>query len=165
MPDNVYSSKRRGSSITTPGTDTNAVFTTADLSRVLPRQLSTGSTRGTQTVGYGTAKLDGSNNRITVGTPDGGTIGMGSIPGSATNEYGFFTLNSSGNVTYSVVGGVQYFYDDDGNLIQKVDAGTTYVYNPADSYNNVMQSGLLPDGSGGLAVAKTGYNVSDAITP
>lgn len=32
--------------------------------RVLPRQLSTGSTRGTQTVGYGNVKIDGSNDRI-----------------------------------------------------------------------------------------------------
>lgn len=32
--------------------------------RVLPRQISTGSTRGTQTVGYGSVKIDGSNNRI-----------------------------------------------------------------------------------------------------
>jgi hypothetical protein len=117
-----------------------------------------------QTVGYGTAKLDGTNNRITVGAPDGSTVGLGSIPNSTTNEFGFFTVNSQGNVTYKVVNGVQYFYDDKNNLIQKVQAGTTYVYNPMDNFVNVTQGGLLPDGSGGFVAAKPGFNVSEAFS-
>lgn len=159
-----YNPSNGGNKIVTPGDNREGTIAGSNLSRVLPRQLSTGSTRGIQTVGYGTAKLDGTNNRITVGAPDGSSVGLGSIPDSATNEFGFFTVNTSGKVTYKLINGVQYFYDDDGNLIQKVQAGTTYVYNPADSFVNVTQSGLLPDGSGGFVVAKPGENVSDVYS-
>jgi hypothetical protein len=71
---------------------------------------------------------------------------MGSIPNSDTNEYGFFSLDTSGNV------------------IMKIVNGTTYVYNPADGFVNVTQSGLLPDGSGGFVVAQPGQNVADAYS-
>ena len=118
----------------------------SDLSRVIPRQLSSGSLRGTQTVGYGTTKIDGTNNTITIGAPDGSTIGMGAIPNSKTGEYGFFSL------------------DKTGKLIMKIVNGTKYVYNPLDSYNNVTQDGLLPDSSGGFVVANKGSNVSDIFS-
>lgn len=117
----------------------------SDQSRVLPRQFSTGTMRGTQTVGYGNTKIDGSNNRITIGGPDGSSVGMGSIPGSTTNEYGFFSL------------------DSEGRVIMKIVLGTWYVNDP-DNGNNVMQSGILPDGQIGWAVAKEGTNVADGFS-
>lgn len=135
-----------GSKIISPGNGQGANQANSDISRILPRQLSTGSTRGTQTVGYGNTKIDGSNNRITIGTPDGGTIGLGSIPDSTTNEFGFFSTDSSGNV------------------IMKIVNGTMFVFDPANSYVNITQSGLLPDGSGGFVVAKQGINVDDAFS-
>lgn len=136
------SSNKRTSYISPGGGNTGSLGG-SDISRVLPRQLSTGSTRGTQTVGYGNTKIDGSNNRITIGTPDGGSIGMGSIPGTDPVEYGFFST------------------DDSGNVIMKIVNGTKYVYNPSDDYVNVTQDGLLPDGSGGFVAAKPGINVAD----
>lgn len=117
-----------------------------DTDRVLPRQLSTGSTRGTQTVGYGQTKIDGTNNTITIAGPDGSVIGMGMIPGSTTDEYGFFSQ------------------DVEGNVVMKIVNGTKYVYNPLDSYHNVTQDGLLPDGSGGFVAAKPGFDVADIYT-
>lgn len=109
-------------------------------------KLQTGNTRGTQTVGFGGAKIDGANNRfIVTNTVDGTSIGMGVIPGSTTNEFGFFSL------------------DDEGNVIMKIVNGTRYIYNPQDDFNNVMQDGLLPDGSGGWAVAAEGENVDDGF--
>lgn len=124
----------------------NAInLSSSDISRVLPRQLSTGTLRGTQSVGYGNTKIDGSNNRITIGTPDGGQIGMGAIPGSTSNEYGFFALDVNGNVIMKIVG------------------GTWFVDNPTQNLN-VMQSGVLPDGNIGWAVAAPGYNVVDGIS-
>ena len=128
------------------------------LGRVLPRQTSTGSTRGTQTVGYGNTKIDGSNNVITVGdtilldggngvittkNTDGSTLGLGTIPGSNPKRFGFFSLDTA------------------GNLVMEIINGTMFVYNPTDSYHNVTQGGLLPDGSGGFAVAKPGTDVVD----
>jgi len=133
----------RRNTIITPGHTSEGSLPGSNISRMLPRQLSSGSTRGTQTVGYGTTKIDGTNNTITIGAPDGSTIGMGAIPGSTTNEYGFFALDNS------------------GQLIMKIINGTKYVYDPAHGYANVTQDGLLPDGSGGFVAAKPGINVAD----
>lgn len=132
--------------IVTPGGGGDSFSTSSDISRVLPRQLSTGSTRGTQTVGYGTTKIDGTNNTITIGASDGSTIGMGAIPGSTTGEFGFFSL------------------DANGKLIMKIVNGTKYVFDPSNNYVNITQDGLLPDGSGGFVSAKPGIDVSEAFS-
>ena len=88
------------------------------LGRILPRQNSTGSLRGTQTVGYGNTKIDGSNNVITVGdsilldgdnsiikivNSDGSISGMGLIPGILPQEFGSFLINSAGKLTMKSV--------------------------------------------------------------
>jgi hypothetical protein len=95
-----------------------------DIGRVLPRQVSTGSTRGTQTVGYGDTKIDGSNNVITVGSSivvdgsaslitvtnsDKSKIGMGRIPN--TSQFGFFATNNAGVVIMSIVAGTLIMND------------------------------------------------------
>lgn len=117
-----------------------------EMQRILPRQLSTGSTRGTQTVGYGNTKIDGSNNRITIVNPnDNSSVGMGAIPGSTTGEYGFFSTDRS------------------GKIIMKIVLGTWFVNDPGTDLN-VMQSGILPDDSIGWAVAAEGKNVSDGFS-
>lgn len=111
-----------------------------------PYKLATGTMRGTQVVGTG-PKIDSANNRILLTNPvDGSQIGIGTIPGSATNEFGFFSLDSS------------------GNLIMKIVNGTWYIYDPGHSNVNIMQSGKLPDSTYGWAVAASGKNVSDGIT-
>lgn len=118
-------------------------------------KLQTGNTRGTQVIGHGDTKIDGANNRITVGgiildgnsntittqNADGSTLGMGLIPGSST-ETGFFSLDTS------------------GNLIMKIVNGTRYIYNPTTS-KNVLQDGKLPDSTYGWSVAADGYNVAE----
>lgn len=138
-----YTPRRTSSfKVVNPGSGSDSFSTESNQSRTLPRQLSTGSTRGTQTVGYGNTKIDGTNNTITIASPNG-TIGMGAIPGSTTNEYGFFTL------------------DANGRLVQKIIGGTTYVYDPSHNYINIVQLGLLPDGSGGVVAAKPGVSVDE----
>lgn len=123
------------------GTGRNPALNQSDISRVLPRQLSTGSTRGTQTVGYGDTKIDGTNNRITIGSDSSGTIGMGTIPGFP-NEIGFFIQDSNNKLVAKWVNGTIYYYDVVTGL-------------------NTMQEGILPSGTTGIAVAKEGYNVAD----
>lgn len=101
-----------------------------DTSRLLPRQISTGSTRGTQIVGYGNTKIDGSNNVITVGDSvvidgsasvitvtdsDKSKIGMGSIPN--TNNFGFFATDSNGNVIMSIAAGAFIMNDTVTNRV------------------------------------------------
>lgn len=130
--------------IYTPGNNKQGTLAQSDISRILPRQLSTGSTRGTQTVGYGNTKIDGSNNRITIGTPDGGTIGFGSIPDSTTREFGFFSTDANGKLSMKIVDGTFYAYDPDTGL-------------------NTAQFGILPNGVGGVAAANDGYSVADGF--
>lgn len=50
----------------------------------------------------------------------------------------------------------------DDQLLFKMDMNTWYFYDPTTS-KNYMQFGILPDGSGGIATAKTGFNVSEGI--
>lgn len=130
--------------VVSPGSGSDAFSTESNISRMLPRQLSTGSTRGTQTVGYGNTKIDGSNNRITIGTPDGGVIGFGSIPGSTTNEFGFFSQTANGHLSMKIIDGTFYTYDETTGL-------------------NTVQMGTLPDGTGGIAGANQGFNVADGF--
>lgn len=109
-------------------------------------KLQSGSTRGAQIVGNGGTVIDGNNNRITITNPTNNTsLGMGAIPGSTTNEFGFFSLDASGNVVMKIVNGTMYVYDIINN-------------------KNVMQTGKLPDSSYGWAVAATGFNVSDGVS-
>jgi len=120
----------------------------SDLSRVLPRQLSTGTTRGTQTVGYGNAKIDGSNNVISVGSTVG-TQGIGSIPNGTNtrNEYGFWQTNQAEKIIYKQV------------------QGTSLYFNPLDSYNNSIREGFAPDdGRPGIWVAKKGYDATELLS-
>lgn len=113
--------------------------------RVLPRQISSGSTRGTQKVGYGSTEIDGSNNRIVITNPvDGTSVGIGTIPGSVTNEFGFFAL------------------DENGEVVMKIVGPTRYIYDP-ETEKNVYQDGKMPDGTYGFASAAEGRDVSEGF--
>ena len=109
------------------------------------RKVQTGNTRGTQTVGYGGAKIDGANNRIIITNPsDNTSIGLGEIPG--TTNFGFFSLDSSGNIIYKNVSGTQTYY------------------NPVDNLNPAIIIGGAPDdGRTGIWVAKVGQNVIELL--
>lgn len=164
----IYDPRYNRKETLTPGSGGSGTIDGSDMSRILPRQVSTGTLRGTQNVGYGATKIDGSNNRITLGdivldgntstinigdniildgkdnsitvtSDDGSQIGFGPIPGYP-GEFGLFSIDMS------------------GNLIMKIVNGTWYVFRVDKT--NVMQSGILPDKSAGWAVAASGYNVS-----
>lgn len=55
------------------------------------------------------------------------------------------------------------FFDPSGTLISKITSSTQYVYDKTTG-KNIMQIGLLPDGSYGFAVARVGNNVADGFT-
>lgn len=112
--------------------------------RVLPRQVSTGLMRGTQLVGTTGTMIDAANNRIVLTNNDGSTVGIGTIPDSLTNEFGFFAT------------------DADGTLVMKIVNGTLYTYN-VDSGQNVVQLGRLPDSTYGLAAANEGFDIEDGF--
>lgn len=112
--------------------------------RVLPRQVSTGAMRGTQLVGNTGAMIDSANNRIVLTSSDGSTVGIGTIPGSTTNEFGFFST------------------DTDGDLIMKIVDGTLYTYD-LDTGDNRVQLGKLTNGEYGAAFSKDGEDLVDGL--
>lgn len=131
-----------------------------NIGRVLPRQVSTGSLRGTQSVGYGTTKIDGSNNTITVGdsilldgnndvinvtSNDKSQLGMGVIPGAGNSgQSGFYSVNAAGKLIFKIVNGILFMYD-----------GVTGI--------NTLQMGALSNGTTNLAIAKPGNDVQAAL--
>lgn len=62
------------------------------------------------------------------------------------------------------IDGVDVTKATDDQLLFKMDLQTWYFYNPDDDNHNVVQLGILPDGNGGIAVAKPGYDVEDAFS-
>lgn len=140
---NIYDPKRTGSNIISSTGGKGFTPAQSDLSRILPRQLSTGTMRGTQNVGYGTAKIDGSNNRITIGAPDGSTVGLGNIPNTNPAQYGFFTQDANGKVIMTFINGRMTVYDT---------TNTTR-----------FEAGVLPNGTYGAAGSNDGFSVEDGF--
>ncbi len=157
-----YSPRSTASGIVTPSSVQSRNLAQSNISRVLPRQNSVGALRGTQLVGSKGAKIDAANNRIVLSASDGSSVGIGDIPGFP-NEVGFFTLSPTGILTYKVVNGVAYYYDTDGSLLLKIEAGTLFFYDK-NTEDNYMQAGVLPDATTGWAVASAGNEVADGFS-
>lgn len=118
----------------------------SDLGRVLPRQNSSGSTRGNLTVGQGNINIDGSNDTISIGS-NIGTSGIGDIPNSDIAESGFFQTDASNTLIYKLVN------------------GSTFLYNPLDNYVNSSLFGFAPDdGRPGFWVAKEGQDATELLS-
>lgn len=100
----------------------------------MPYTIGSGVTRGDQTLG-GT---------LTIANADGSSIVLGAVPASTTNQYGISVLSANGSITQRTIGET-IFIDD-----------TT-------TGKNVIQIGLLPDGTYGLAIAEDGFNVADGF--
>lgn len=148
----------------------------------MPRQTGSGSTRGTQTVGYGNVEIDGSNDRITLADTSGtNSIIIGSQSASSTsqsgvsstsissssNGFGFsvsdsrgFTMNfgilANGNLGMNIV-------DNSGFTLFEL-TGSTWNWYDKNYKVNVMQVGLKPDNTYGWAVAAQGDNVSQGFS-
>jgi hypothetical protein len=155
----------------------------SDLSRILPRQNSTGTLRGTQNVGYGSTKIDGSNNVITIGdsiTLDGNndvinintdsdaSITLGAIKqGGIVIGFGLAVTNTDGSQVGlgSIPGTTEFGFfatDADGTLVMKIVNGTLYTYN-VTSGDNVVQIGKLTNGEYGGAFAQNGSDLVDGL--
>lgn len=108
-------------------------------------KLATGTLRGAQGVGGQGVKIDSDNRRITITGADGGAVGIGTIPGSTTNENGFFMLDSTGAVVMKIVG------------------QTIFGFDPNNAYNNNVQIIKLSNGEYGAAFAKDGEELTTAL--
>lgn len=148
-----YNPKNSGSSIITPGNTAQGSIIQSDISRTLPRQISTGSLRGTQTVGYGSVKIDGSNNRIVIGDTNGDSLSIGSIQanlGNSNNIAGFGLSVIDNNNSFITLG------LDANNESQ-------LVYN--DAITNRMFIGNQKTFGEGVYVSRSGINALTNTNP
>lgn len=104
-----------------------------------------------------------------------------SLPGininSASDSELLYKLDydNSNQTFYGSTGTIQFGKLADGNLgMQTVDAdgfvlfkleGQTWYWYDKTTGKNIMQIGLLPDGTYGWAIADTGKDVADGISP
>lgn len=137
--------------------------------RILPRQTTSGVTRGTQTMM----------------SDDGSYVTLGNISG--TTQFGIAFYDPNGNLISTNVGPTttvydsngkktvvtglladgtygMAFYDVNGNLIRKINGATEYTYDPDNNNVNNSQDGRLPDGTYGEVFAKTGTSVASAFS-
>lgn len=148
-------------------------FGGSDNSRILPRQISTGALRGTQNVGYGDVKIDGSSNQIVIGNTVN-SLGQKSqtvIGRLSTNaqdkSFGVKVVDSTGTtVQFGLMKdgtpGME-IYDSSGFVLFKLTGKTWYWFDKI--YNtNTMQAGLLPDSSYGWVAVPPANNVTDAFS-
>lgn len=144
---NIYTPGNRGGDVVTPGSGKTGSIAQSDISRVLPRQLSTGSTRGTQTVGYGGVKIDGSNNRIVLDANDT-TITIG----DTSNDDNQTGINLSDSNDNSLV-----------TLGRTLGADSTTGLTIYDGTNTRrLLGGIYPDGNIKIALSQAGYDVATA---
>jgi hypothetical protein len=92
----------------------------------------------------------------------GTTLQIGNL---GNNSYGMTVPATNGTINFGLLSdgslGMQVV-DNSGFILFEMN-GTTWFWYDKTTNKNVMQVGLLPDGTYGMAVAKSGYNVSDGI--
>lgn len=140
-----------GNMFISPGNGSDSFSRDSDLSRTLPRQLSTGSTRGTQTVGYGSVKIDGSNNRITIGNSSANSLTIGNFTNTAnsTSISQGFGMSINDNSGAFITMGIS----DNGNNVQM-------IFN--DSRTNRLLIGKNYQGDEVVWISSTGVDVTIA---
>lgn len=133
--------------------------------RVLPRQVSTGSTRGSQRVGFGNTVIDGSNNRITLGDSSGSTTTLGDFS-DTEDGFGLQVTNADGlTANFGVLSDGTFGFeivDADGFVLFRLNGETWYWFSKEYDVNQI-QLGKLPDGTYNLVIAKTGKDVDTDI--
>ena len=125
---------------------------TSSNQRILPRQVSTGALRGTQSVGYGSVKIDGSNERIVIG--------------SVTDSLGEQAETVLGKLSSTDSSFGLEVIDDKGGklLVGMLPDGNLGIALYDSSGNEVMRAGLLPlTNVYGWAAATTGNTLEGQV--
>lgn len=117
---------------------------TAEETRLKPRLTGSGATRGTQIVGYGKIKIDGSNDRISL-TDDDSTVTIGDID-STDDSFGIAVTDDS----------------DDRLVSLGRTTSSTYGFSVYDSDNMRLLAGKYPDGDIKIKLSQSGYDVTTA---
>ena len=112
--------------------------------RLKPRLTGTGATRGTQTIGYGKIKIDGSNDKITL-TDDESVLTIGDL--SVDNDsYGFGIADPNGNDLVSL-----------GRTTSR-----SYGLSAYDANNMRLHAGMFPSGDIKIKLSQLGVDVLTA---
>lgn len=155
-----YNPRYRGKSIITPGNNKqNPEFVQSDISRILPRQNSTGILRGTQNVGYGNTRIEGSQNRIILGS-SAGTGNVGSIILDGNDS----SILVSDNIRIDgVTEQISVSSGGDQVITMGKYSDGTFNFRVQDANGiGIAQFGQFPGGSIALKVALAGIEVSTA---
>jgi hypothetical protein len=154
-----YSPTNFGGKIITPGNVAQGSLIQSDISRILPRQQSTGVLRGTQSVGYGDTKIDASNNRIVLGSSAGtGNVGSIVLDGNSSSIVVSTNVKIDGTTE-------QISVSSGGNEIITMGKYTDGTFNFRIQDTNgigIAQFGQFPSGPIALKVAQAGIEVSTA---
>lgn len=157
--DNIYSSGSSSGDNVTQEYLPNATMNTSNIDYLYPRQVGTGSTRGTQTIGVGNINIDGSNDQITItSTSNSSVLALGVLSNTAIQ-----TGVATSSLSTATNGFGMSIADSTGYILFELN-GETWLWYDKTTGKNVMQVGLLPDGSYGWAVAAKGFNVSDGFS-
>lgn len=128
----------------TPDTLNTVPVVTPEESRIKPRLTSTGPTRGTQSVGYGKIKIDGSNDKITL-TDNESVLTIGDL--SVDNDsYGFGMADPNGNDLVSL-----------GRTTSQ-----SYGLSAYDANNMRLHAGMFPSGDIKIKLSQLGVDVLTA---
>ncbi len=114
---------------------------------LVPNKIISGMLPGATQIRIGGNKsilIDGKNQRVTVQSSSGDSVGMGIVPGSS--EFGFFSLNASGDLVIKIVGGALRFYDVKNEKANK------------------LRLGEMPDGTFNLVIAKDTVDIDDVFS-
>ncbi len=151
-----------------PGTGTPGSIQGSDISRVLPRQLSTGTLRGTQNVGSG-PKIDSSNNQIVLTdstTSSQIVIGNQSTTNAGDQRFGLSITDKNGTTMLLGIqsdGTLGFTFTDSSGFVLFDSNGLRWNWNDKTYDTNQVAIGKLPDDSYNIVVAATGENVDDAF--
>lgn len=144
-------------------------LSSSNISRMLPRQISTGVLRGTQNVGYGSVKIDGSNNRIVLGDNVSGSqivIGDQNISDPTDQSFGLSITDKNGTTMLIGIqsdGTLGFQFIDSSGFVLFDSNGLRWNWNDKTYGTNQIAVGKMPDDSYNFVVAATGENVNDAF--
>lgn len=117
---------------------------TPEESRIKPRLTGSGATRGTQSIGYGKIKIDGSNDKITL-TDDESILTIGDLSVD-TDSFGFGMADPNGNDLVSL-----------GRTTSQ-----SYGLSAYDANNMRLHAGMFPSGDIKIKLSQLGVDVLTA---
>lgn len=167
MASNIY--KDSGITTITPGSGSPGSINSSNISRILPRQMSSGTLRGTQNVGYGNVKIDSSNNRIVLAdnvTNSQIVIGDQNISDPTDQSFGLSITDKNGTTMLLGIqsdGTLGFTFTDSSGFVLFDSNGLRWNWNDKTYNTNQVAIGKLPDESYNIVVAATGENVNDAF--